>query len=139
IGFANWLEYYGRNYGGYQLSHNIFVEAGSELGYTGLAGFVMLIIATGVMNRRTRRMASRMAGGSFFWHMAHGFDGALIGFLVGGFFVTVLYYPFFWMNLAMTAALYNVTCRAWKKEQEAKRSAQQVGPVPSRHTAGYAP
>ena len=118
VGFGNWLRYYLRNYNAEgQLPHNIFIEAGAELGYTGLAGFVLLIVGTGVMNYRTRKMAARMSTGSFYWHMAHGFDGALIGFLVGGFFVTVLYYPFFWMNLAMTAALYNVTRRAWKTEQ----------------------
>jgi hypothetical protein len=39
--------------------------------------------------------------------MAHGLDAALIGFLASGFFVTVLFYPFFWINLAMTVALYN--------------------------------
>jgi hypothetical protein len=41
--------------------------------------------------------------------MAFGFDGALIGYLITGFFVTVLYYPFFWINLAMTVSLHNVT------------------------------
>jgi putative inorganic carbon (HCO3(-)) transporter len=140
IGFGNWMEYYLSTYNAEgQLPHNIFVEAGAELGYTGLAGFVMLIIGTSVMNYRTRKMASRMPRGSFFWHMAHGLDGALIGFLVGGFFVTVLYYPFFWMNLSMTAALYNVTRRAWKAEQDTKRALQQTAPAPTRSAAGHAP
>ena len=110
VGFQNWLPYYLRNYSARgQLPHNIFVEAGAELGYVGLGGFILLILGTFVMNLRTRRMARRLPHGSFLWHMAHGLDGALIGFLVGGFFVTVLYYPFFWINLAMTVALYNVT------------------------------
>ena len=39
--------------------------------------------------------------------MSHGLDAALIGYLACGFFVTVLYYPFFWINLAMTVALHN--------------------------------
>jgi hypothetical protein len=38
--------------------------------------------------------------------MAHGLDAALIGYLASGFFITVLYYPFFWINFAMTVALH---------------------------------
>jgi hypothetical protein len=38
--------------------------------------------------------------------MAHGLDAALWGYLASGFFVTVLYYPFFWINFAMTVALH---------------------------------
>jgi hypothetical protein len=32
----------------------------------------------------------------------------LIGYLVSGFFVTVFFYPYFWINFAMTAALHRV-------------------------------
>jgi hypothetical protein len=41
--------------------------------------------------------------------MAYGLDGALVSYLVAGFFVTVLYYPFFWINLALTVALSATT------------------------------
>lgn len=129
VGFQNWIPYYVRNYdAGGQLPHNIFVEAGAELGFTGLFGFIAMIVGTFVVNWRTRRMAKRLPRGNFLWNMAHGLDGALIGFLVGGFFVTVLYYPFFWINLAMTAALHNVTKRRVREE------ALRVGgtPTPSR-------
>jgi hypothetical protein len=77
----------------------------------GLFAFVALIVATFVTNSRTRKKARLVPGasGRFLGHMAFGFDGALIGYLITGFFVTVLYYPFFWINLAMTVALQNVT------------------------------
>ena len=47
----------------------------------------------------------QLGGNKFILYMAHGLDGALVGYLVSGFFVTVLYYPYFWINLAMTVAL----------------------------------
>ena len=101
IGFNNWETYYG------PLSHNIFIEAVSELGYTGLAAFVGLIVATFWVNFKTRRLLRRVRMPTHFLrHMAYGLDGALIGYLVSGFFVTVLYYPYFWINLAMTVALH---------------------------------
>jgi putative inorganic carbon (HCO3(-)) transporter len=108
IGYANWARYHASYYGTPALPHNIFVEAGAELGYTGLLAFVALIVTTFVVNRNTRMLARRREGGGRFpFYMAHGLDGAMVGFLATGFFVTVLYYPFFWINLALSVALNN--------------------------------
>lgn len=135
VGYANWYEYYAAN--GYltgqgsQLSHNIFVQAGSELGYTGLAAFLALIFMTFRMNAQTRRRMKRLPDGKTLYYMAHGFDAALIGFMASGFFVTVLYYPYFWINYAMVAALFRV---ARQKARNAPAHGQPMssGVVPSR-------
>ena len=58
IGYANWTKYHTVTYGYRMLPHNIFIEAGSELGYTGLVAFVGLIGCTFVLNRRTRKLAA---------------------------------------------------------------------------------
>jgi O-antigen ligase len=95
------------------LPHNIFIQAGAELGVTGLVAFIALVIVTLVINRRTRGlMKAQGESGRFMFEMAHGLDAALIGFLVSGFFVTVLFYPFFWINLAMSVALHNAALAA---------------------------
>jgi putative inorganic carbon (hco3(-)) transporter len=109
IGYDNWLGYYMANVSrDVQVPHNIFIEAGAELGYTGLLAFVIVIIISFVTNYRTRKLAQRLpGGGTFISSMAHGLDAALVSYLVAGFFVTVLHYPFFWINLAFTASLYN--------------------------------
>jgi putative inorganic carbon (HCO3(-)) transporter len=114
IGYANWRKYHAVNYGTDLLPHNVFIEAGSELGYSGLLAFLALIWCTFALNSRTRRLAKKFpVEGRFMSRMAHGLDGALVGFLVSGFFVTVLYYPFFWINLAMTVALNNAAVRTF--------------------------
>ncbi len=110
VGYANWSiaerSMFGVSGG---LSHNVFIECLSELGYAGLSAFVLLILFTFACNRRTRKLASKAPGGNrFLWYMAYGLDAALVGYLVSGFFVTVLYYPYFWINLAMTVALNGV-------------------------------
>lgn len=113
IGFENWGPYY-RDHIGYtssrqEVAHNTVVEAASELGYSGLLVFVLLIGCTFVLNARTRAMAIRVGQeGRLTFHLATGLDGALIGFLVSGFFISALYYPFFWINLAMTVSLNTV-------------------------------
>lgn len=124
IGYANWFKYHGTQYGTWAYPHNIFVEAGSELGYPGLLLFLGLLISTFFINRNTRVLASRAPdGGRFMFFMAHGLDGAMVGFVVTGFFVTVLYYPFFWISLAMTVALNNAAKRAAGNGAAATRTA----------------
>lgn len=109
VGYKNWLPYYVRNYdAGGQLPHNIFIECMAELGYTGLVVFLVLIFGTFRQNGLTRRLTSvrARAPDRVVYYLSYGLDGALIGYLASGFFVTVLYYPFFWINLAFTMALY---------------------------------
>lgn len=102
IGYNNWGSYFGG-----WLSHNIFIEALTELGYIGLLSFLSLIGATFWINARTRKLLKgARSSTNFMEHMAYGLDGALIGYMASGFFVTVLYYPFFWINLAMTVSLH---------------------------------
>lgn len=120
IGYRNWSQYYGDVYAPNDnaslLPHNIFIEAGSELGYSGLCVYLLMILYTFVNNRRTRKLAP-VAENKFIYYTAHGLDAALIGFLVSGFFVTVLYYPYFWINMSFTVALNNIANR-----QNAERS-----------------
>jgi O-antigen ligase len=105
VGYNNWAVADQRFFGEYgSLSHNIYIQAFSELGYAGLVVFLLMILFSFVNNFSTRRLAGR-DDNRFIYFMAHGLDAALVGFLVSGFFVTVLYYPFFWINLAMTVAL----------------------------------
>lgn len=114
IGYKNWLPYYRRNFNPIgEVPHNIFIEAGAELGYAGLIAFVALIGGTVFLNFRTRRMLRNLPTieAKLFTALAHGLDGALIAYLIAGFFVTVLYYPFFWINFSMTVALANVAAR----------------------------
>lgn len=110
VGYGNWSVADKEIFGGTgDFCHNIFIESVSELGYCGLAVFVLLIIYTLVNNHRTRKILRvRNMENGFLFSMAHGLDGALVGYLVSGFFVTVLYYPYFWINLAMVVALNNI-------------------------------
>lgn len=120
IGYKNWLEVYYQRFGytldpgrRVELPHNIFVEAGSELGYLGLLALLGLLASNFFLNSRTRALARRLGEhGRFSAHIATGLDGAMIGYVITGSFVTVLYYPFQWINLAMTVALYQSTWRA---------------------------
>lgn len=125
IGYANWMPYYTHVWESrllererVQLPHNLFIEAWAELGYTGLAALLFLVFATFYLNARTRALARRLGDKGFLSHqLAWGFDGGLVGYLVSGFFVTVLYYPYLWVNLGMTVALHLSVARALRAAQ----------------------
>ena len=118
VGLRNFPSYFERNYpqdmlyAHAQLPHNIFIEVGTDAGYLGLGVFVALIIKTMLLARRINRLASHPAmAGYMFVPLAKGLMAALWGFLIAGQFVTVTYYPFFWVNLAMMVCLANVTAQ----------------------------
>jgi len=114
VGYNNWLSYLSfmkpdgigpmqKN----QLCHNIYIQVTSELGYTGLLNFIALIIFAFVNNVKTRVIAKDMDN-KFLFNLTYGLDAGLIGYLVAGGFVTVLYYPFFWVQIAMIVMANNI-------------------------------
>jgi O-antigen ligase len=118
IGYENWLKFYAAYYVDSEVSqryevrtvqvvHNIFIQCMAELGYVGLAVFLSLIVATAVINAQTRRLVRSGTDppDAFVLHMSYALDEAMWSYLAAGFFVTVLYYPFFWINLALTVSL----------------------------------
>lgn len=120
VGYHNWVDYVSfavpEGMGPYQKvqeSHNIYIQAASELGITGLIGFILLIIYAFVNNARTRVLAKSFENKLLF-NLSYALDAGLIGYLVAGSFVTVLYYPFFWMQMAMIVMLNNITQKKFK-------------------------
>lgn len=123
IGYANWPTYYISHYlppPGLRLglSHNIYIDAGAELGYVGLGVFLLMVLFTFVNNHRTRKAALALDN-KFLYYLAHAFDAGMIGFLVSASFVSVLFYPYFWMAMAFTVALNNVALKALRERDEA--------------------
>ena len=131
IGYDNWSDYYQTFAGTQLLPHNIFIEALAELGYAGLLAFCLLIGATFYLNAETRRLMKPLGEeGGFITHSALGLDGALVGYIGSGFFVTVLYYPYFWINLAMTVGLYLSALDKAKKEVPMRRPMTRTARAP---------
>ncbi len=131
IGYENWTAVYEDRYGYKALPHNIFVQGGTELGVPGLVAMIGLIVASFVVNYRTRQLANlRGPEGRFLAGAARGLDGAMIGFLASGFFITVLYYPFLWFNIAMTSALHTAAQHSDARGTPALRPTEP-GPRPA--------
>ena len=112
LGFDAWAPYYSAHYekehGSSVLVHNVFIQCLSELGYVGLLVFISMISCCVLLGRKTRKNLEGISD-RFLFYISYGFDFALIGFLVSSSFITVLYYPYFWIHCAFVAAMYNVS------------------------------
>ena len=119
VGYNNWISYmFYKHPNGVgpgqtiQAAHNIYIQAGTELGVVGLFFFLMMAFYAFLNNAQTRRMAKQIDNKLFF-NLTYGLDAGLIGYLVAGTFVTVLYYPFFWIQITMIVMLNSVIKKQW--------------------------
>lgn len=103
-GYANVsVQTYGENG---LLVHNVFIQSASELGYPGLILLIIIILRYFYDNHKGRkRLKHYKRKSSFLYNLTIGFDFSMVGFIITGFFVTVLYYPFLWVNVAFNVVL----------------------------------
>lgn len=115
VGYFNFIPYYELHYPddmlyeSAQLPHNIFIQIGTDSGFIGLGLYVAIIIyAFSIMRSLSKDKNEQL---SMEVSLASGFNYSLIGFLVAGQFVTVGYYPFLWIHVAMVICLQNIAAR----------------------------
>jgi O-antigen ligase len=90
-------------------AHNTFVQIGAELGIPGLLLFVTLIGSIFASLRRVARSALRAGpGGADTARLAQTLMAALVGFVVGGFFLSLAYADMLYTLAALALALGKV-------------------------------
>jgi len=117
VGYFNFVPYYEDHYiddivishhareGRVELPHNILIQIGTDAGLLGLLIFVSLVCGAFYITYKIGKEA-RISGELFTQNMAIGLNLALIGYLVAGQFVTVAYYPFFWIHLVLVISMH---------------------------------
>lgn len=92
-----------------QLPHNIFIQVGTDVGFIGLFIFMLLIFYCLIVpyglafNKNLTDLEKAWASG---------LGMGVLGFAIAGQFVTVTYYPFFWIHLALITALSQIYKKA---------------------------
>lgn len=89
----------------WSVAHNSFLQIGAELGFPGLVLFISLLWSTFAALRRVQH-AKR---GPPSTQLAQTFMAALIGFIVGGFFLSLAYADLLFVILALAVGLWKVT------------------------------
>ncbi len=115
VGYNNWLNYCNfSNPNGLghndrcRLPHNTYISAASEIGILGLLLYTSMLVYILVLNARTRANVSHEED-RFIYYISHGLDAGIIGYSIASIFFTVLFYPMFWIQLAMTVALFEIS------------------------------
>ncbi|MGH2443831.1 MAG: O-antigen ligase family protein [Chloroflexota bacterium] len=119
VGYFNFAPVYAAHdqahlwHGKSQLPHNIFIQVGTDAGLIGLAIFLALIYRNLKVAGDIRRACAKDAElPAFAASVARGLTITAWGFVIAGQFNTVTYYPFFWVNLALTVSLGSVVKRS---------------------------
>lgn len=135
VGYYNFAPVYAAHdrahlwHGKAQLPHNIFIQVGTDEGLVGLGIFLMLIWRNLKVARDIRRTCAKDAEmPAFAISVARGLTITTWGFVIAGQFNTVAYYPFFWMNLALTISLASIVKKS-AEERAAVVPARQLSPA----------
>ena len=95
-------------------AHNSFVQVGAELGLPGLAFYILMLGSTFAALRRARRREFPAVSRQL--ELTQALTAALLGFVVGSFFLSLAYSDMLYTLVAMSAAMVRVSrfarCRA---------------------------
>jgi O-antigen ligase len=113
------------NSGAEWVPHSIYVQALSETGLAGSVPLVALWVLFFRLNSRTRRHLETLGHErrTFDYRLSIGLDLAMVGYLVSGAFIAVLYYPHLWILLGLSVGLH-VACH---RKQPALELAESRG------------
>lgn len=89
-------------------AHNSFVQIGAELGIPGLLLFIVLIVSLFAALRRVTRAARTDPASTDLARLAQSLMAALVGFVVGGFFLSLAYSDMVYTLAAFSLALTKV-------------------------------
>ena len=109
-------EKYGRDLGGSIIAHSLFVELLAELGLAGVAVVIALLWRTFADLRKVMRRGTvepgTLARGSDLIQLrayADAVAASLLGCLVNGAFLSLLYFSYMWLMIALGSAIMNVS------------------------------
>jgi probable O-glycosylation ligase (exosortase A-associated) len=86
-------------------AHNTFVQAGAEVGFPGVLCFVGVIGSALLLLRRLQRRSKANPATPHVSRLAQSLTAALIGFVVGAFFLSLAYADMLYALAALTVAL----------------------------------
>ena len=113
VGYKNWIPYYARNYRPeiVQEIHNSVLEVFVDLGFPGGFLFLFMVLVSFIMNARTKKEMTKIGGaeGKSLAAIATGINLGLLGTFIAALFMSVTYYPVYWLAFAMTSALRHIS------------------------------
>lgn len=117
---------------GARAAHSLYIQAIADLGLVGTLTLLALVISFLRLNAKTRKLALASPSGgrrSFEYCLAAGLDLALVGYLIPGAFLSVLYYPHLWILLGLSVATHTVCLQEHGRQPEPAKRWKQKFPA----------
>ncbi|WP_137166293.1 O-antigen ligase family protein [Salinimonas lutimaris] len=111
VGYFNFQPYYQVHYPQdmlykrAQLPHNIFIQVGTDAGFIGLLVFMLIILGSLLIRFPAKYIVEVSQTDKLYSSIWSGLKIGIIGFALAGQFVTIAYYPFLWISIALLISL----------------------------------
>nr|WP_251068197.1 O-antigen ligase family protein [Marinobacter sp. C7] len=129
VGYYNYIPYYEKYYpedmlySRAELPHNIFIQVGADLGYPALVLYLSMIIYVYLKTKALKKSLRSQGKDPLFVNILDGLNISLVGFVVAGQFVSVVYYPFLWIHFAIFVSCENIIIKEMVAGEERARKA----------------
>lgn len=113
------------------VAHSLYIQTLADLGSAGMLCMIAMVALFFSLNAKTRKEALQrnpLGRGSFEYCLAAGLDLAMVGFLVCGAFLAVLFYPHLWILLGLSVATHRLSLSQPKATGAARSSALRNSP-----------
>lgn len=121
VGYYNYTTYGAHYFNESLVTHNSPITVFAELGYIGLILYLYIMFIIYWVNKRTRKIATEH-GDSYVAAIATSLFLGVPAYFICSIFITVPYYPFLYVQLALTASLSNITRRNYLAKKPVMRS-----------------
>jgi O-antigen ligase len=131
IGYYNWIPYYRAHFFDASLywrveeAHNTYLQMGAELGYSGLAIFISMVLCSFWVNGRSAALSKR-EGFEFLRGMSIAMNAAGVSLVLASNFLTAFFLPNYWIHFALTVCVHT----AVRKKIAAVEAGHGVAPGP---------
>ena len=131
IGYYNWIPYYRAHffdaalYWRVEEAHNTYLQMGAELGYSGLAIFIIMVLCSFWVNARSAALSKR-EGFEFLRGMSIAMNAAGVSLVLASNFLTAFFLPNYWIHFALTVCVHT----AVRKKIAAVEAGHGVAPGP---------
>ncbi|WP_025321620.1 putative O-glycosylation ligase, exosortase A system-associated [Deferrisoma camini] len=116
----------------YHDSHSIYFEILGELGFPGLAVFLVLLLSTMAKLNKIKRVCAGNKDLAFFESYADATFLGLVGYAVNGAFVGMAYFDLYYQLVGLTVSLETVlTSELWRTEDVSSSSYAPATEVPA--------
>jgi len=123
VGTGNFPNAYGSTYRAkgsaslYWSPHNVFIQILTEMGLVGFTVYLIFIASIFRVNHKSRQLLAGLHDQKLLYHLSHGIDVLLVGYIVAGQFITATYYPHLFQFSVWASAIYLVTLRLVRRKQ----------------------